>query len=128
MGRTGLAAAIYFSLVFLGGAVVGGFGYRLYSSSVKAESGPKEFRQKYMDEMKGRLSLKPEQASKIEVILDETRAKYREIYQRNKPEMDAIQADQTRRIHEVLSPGQQTEFVKLREEREQRRKAAGPPH
>lgn len=127
MGKTGLTAALYFSLVFVGGAVVGGVGYRLYSASAKADSGPSQYRQKYMDEMKGRLSLTPEQTTRIEAILDETRAKYREIYQRNKPEMDAIQADQTRRIHETLSPPQQAEFARLREERDRRRKAASPP-
>lgn len=126
MSRTGLAAALYFSLVFLGGAVVGGVGYKLYSASAKAASGPTQFRQKYMDEMKSRLALSPEQATKIEAILDETRAKYREIYQRNKPEMDAIQADQTLRIESLLTPAQKTDFSKLREERDQRRKAGQP--
>ena len=74
MGKTGLAAALYFSLVFAGGAVVGGVGYRLYSASAKADSGPSQYRQKYMDEMKGRLSLTADQTTRIEAILDEVLA------------------------------------------------------
>ena len=37
------ATAVYFALVFAGGAVVGGFAHRLYTmSSVNAESGPQD--------------------------------------------------------------------------------------
>ena len=91
-------------------------------SSVNAESGPQAYRRKYMQEMKTRLSLDGDQASRIEAILDDTRNEYRGFYSRHKEEMDAIQKDQTRRINEVLSPEQQTEYARLRKEREERRK------
>jgi len=115
---------LYFALVFAAGVVVGGVSYRVYSSStVNAESGPREYRKKYMAEMTSRLSLAPDQASRIEAILDETRAEYRAFHERHKDELDAIQAEQNRRINELLTPEQQREYAQFRAERERRRKA-----
>lgn len=117
--------SLYFALVFAAGGVVGGVAYRVYShSTVNAESGPREYRRKYMAELKARLSLGDAQATRIESILDETRAEYRAFYARHKEEMDAIQAEQTRRINELLTPEQQEEYTAFREERERRRKMA----
>ncbi len=116
--------ALYFALVFAAGVVVGGVSYRVYSSStVNAESGPREYRKKYMAELTSRLSLAPDQASRIEAILDETRAEYRAFHERHKDELDAIQAGQNRRINELLTPDQQREYALFREERDRRRKA-----
>lgn len=116
--------ALYFALVFAAGAVVGGVSYRVYSSStVNAESGPGEYRKKYMSELTSRLALEPEQASRIETILDETRAQYRAFHRRHKDELDAIQAEQSRQINELLTPGQQREYTLFREERDRRRKS-----
>jgi Spy/CpxP family protein refolding chaperone len=76
-----------------------------------------------MAEMTSRLSLAPDQASRIEAILDETRAEYRAFHERHKDELDAIQAEQNRRINELLTPEQQREYTQFRAERERRRKA-----
>jgi len=55
MKRSGLAAALYVVLVFLSGAVVGIFGYRLYTArSVSASVSvpkPADFRKKYVDDI-----------------------------------------------------------------------------
>ena len=115
------------TLVFLSGSVAGGFAHRFYTlSSVKAESAPKEYRRKYIEEMTHRLVLSPDQVHKVDAVLDATRARYRQVWERSKPEMDTIQADQVRQINALLDEKQQAEYVKLRAEREKRRRQ-GPP-
>jgi hypothetical protein len=115
------------TLVFLSGSVAGGFAHRFYTlSSVKAESAPKEYRRKYIEEMTARLKLSSDQVYKVNAVLDATRARYRQVWERSKPEMDTIQADQVRQINALLDESQQGEYTKLRAEREKRRRA-GPP-
>jgi len=114
-----------FALVFLSGTVVGGFSYHLYTqSNVKADtrSGPEDFRRRYVEEMRTRLSLDAEQIKKLNGILDETRVQYRAFNERHKDELKIIQDGQVARVNTILSAAQQAEYVKLREERERRRK------
>jgi hypothetical protein len=115
------------TLVFLSGTVAGGFVHRFYTlSTVKAESAPKEYRRKYIEEMTARLHLTHDQVGKVDTVLDATRARFRQVWERSKPELDAIQADQVRQINELLDEKQQAEYGKLRAEREKRRKAGSP--
>ena len=133
MKRSSSSAALYLALVFLSGALVGGFGHRLYMmKSVSANTAPRnpeEFRRKWVDEMQTRLRLSPDQMGKLQTILDKTRQRYHEVHERSKPEMTAIQEDQVRKVNAILTPVQQTEYEKLRAEREERRRLApkNPP-
>ena len=72
------AIALYVSLVFASGAVLGVFGHRLYtvsSVSAKAVRNPEEFRKRTMAEMQTRLKLTDDQVLKLNAIMDETRAR-----------------------------------------------------
>ncbi|MCC6858527.1 MAG: hypothetical protein IT158_08200 [Bryobacterales bacterium] len=125
MRRSSLAAAVYLVLVFASGIVVGAFGYRLYTgSSVNATSrrkGPEEYKRHYLAEMQSRLRLNEDQVARLSAILDETREQYRVFRDTHKSEMQAIQDGQVRRVKELLSPEQQAEYEKMREERHKRR-------
>jgi hypothetical protein len=121
--------ALYMSLVFLCGGVVGGFGYRLYTMeavSANTRRSPEEFRKRYMAEMQSRLKLSPAQVSKLETILDETRARFRATRDSINPEMEKIREDQQRQIRESLSPVQSAEYEKMREERDAEIRRRGP--
>ena len=126
MNRSSLTIALYLLLVFAGGAVVGGFGHRLYAvkdvSATTNRKTPEQYRLAYMSEMKQRLKLTGTQAVNVEKILDATRDRYREFRERTKPEMDKIQAGQTSGIRGILSDEQMREYDKMREEREAKRK------
>lgn len=126
MKRTTLAAFAYIFLVFLSGVAVGGFGHWLYTTrAVSAKSSrpsPEEYRRRYVDEMKTRLKLSAEQVQQLNVVLDETKLRYRELRAKHKPDYEAIQAEQVRQINAFLSPQQQEEYARLREERERHRK------
>jgi hypothetical protein len=117
-------------VVFASGAIVGAFAHRLYMvqsvqsvrEAAETARDPQEYRKRYLAEMRTRLSLTPEQETALNDILDDTRVRYRELHERFRPEMKAIQNEQTDKINAILNPRQQTEYEKMREEREQRRK------
>jgi hypothetical protein len=135
MKLTRWTVALYMALVFACGGVVGAFAYRLYTvSGVSANVGqrnPEEFRKRYMADMKARLQLNDDQAAKLNVIMDETRARFRDVREKFEPEMQKIREDQRQRISELLSPSQQAEWQKIVEERQRRREGKkgreGPP-
>ena len=113
----------YLALVFGSGAVLGGLTHRMYMVSVvnaRPTSSPDEWRQKYLAEMKSRLKLRDDQILRLNILLDETRSRVREVHERHRPEIDEIKHEQTLKVAGMLDPGQKTEFDKLTKEREER--------
>jgi oligoendopeptidase F len=120
--------ALYVLLVFACGAVVGAFGHRLYEATTvdaKASQTSEQFRVRYMAEMKSRLNLTPEQITKLEFILDETRARIHEAQAKLDPEIASIRNEQIEKIRQMLSAEQKPLYEQLRREREQRAKQKG---
>jgi gas vesicle protein len=76
--------------------------------------------------MQTRLKLAPEQAGQLNTILDETRASFQQVRERMKPEMDAIRDGQAARIRAMLNDTQRDEYEKMRRERDENMKKAGP--
>jgi hypothetical protein len=125
MRRSGLAAALYVLLIFASGVVVGAFGYRLYlGSAVSASAGTTEYRQRYIADMQARLRLDEGQVARLRIILDSIREEYRTFRENHKPELQAIQDSQVRKINAILTNNQRAEYDKMREEREKLRKEA----
>jgi hypothetical protein len=86
----------------------------------KPNSTPDEWRQKYMAEMKSRLNLREDQILRLNILLDETRSRVREVHERHRPEIDEIKHEQTLKVSGMLDPGQKVEFDKLIKERDER--------
>jgi len=113
----------YLALVFGSGAMVGALSHRMYMVSTviaKPAASPDEWRQRYMTEMKARLKLRDDQILRLNILLDETRSRVREVHERHRPEIDEIKHEQTLRVASMLDPGQKVEFDKLTKEREER--------
>jgi Spy/CpxP family protein refolding chaperone len=130
MRRSSLTTALYLLLLFLSGVAVGAFGLRLYTlNSVRAggRPSPEEFRRKYIVEMRSRLKLTDDQTSKLGPILDETRKQFRELREKHRPELKAIQDEQTQKIRAILTDAQQAEFSRFQEEHEKERQRNGRP-
>jgi hypothetical protein len=125
MKRPGYVAALYVALVFLSGAVVGIFGYRLYTARTVSASvnvpRPADFRKKYVEDITVRVHLSPEQVAQVGAILDETRNRWNEEHNRSKQQLAQIHDDQVQKIHEILSPAQVPDYEKFRVEREKER-------
>lgn len=115
---------LYLLLVFLSGALVGAFGYRLYSAnSVSAKANHESYRKIYLNEMQTRLKLTPAQLSNLVFILDETKARFKAARDRMDPEMKQIQHEQRNKIRDMLQPAQKAEYEKMLEERAKKQKA-----
>ena len=119
---------LYLVLVFAGGAGAGIFGDRLYTArTVSADSrsgaprSPEEFRKRYTDEMKRRLSLTPDQLTQLNSVLQATQDRMRALHERDRPEMSAIHQEQVDQVHAILDDKQDAEYDKMREEREKKR-------
>jgi Spy/CpxP family protein refolding chaperone len=119
MRRSNLATLLYLALVFLSGAVAGGFAHRLYMMKTvsAATTGPRnhaEFRKRYLEEMRTRLHLTDAQAAQLQQIMDATDQRLREMRK-------SIDEQHTHRILAMLNDDQKAEYAKIREEREKRR-------
>ena len=127
MKPTRWTVAFYMALVFACGGVAGAFAYRLYTvSGVSANVGPRnpeEFRKRFMSDMKSRLQLNDDQATKLGTIMDETRARVRAARMTIEPELEKIRDDQKQRISELLLPSQQAEWQKILDERQRKRES-----
>ncbi|MGH9672852.1 MAG: hypothetical protein ACRD44_06685 [Bryobacteraceae bacterium] len=134
--------ALYFALVFAGGVGVGVLSHRLYSvrtvESAKPEAGPvrraspspRDFKQRYLDELNARVHLNADQLQKIDGIMDATKQKFREVASKYEPEFKVIRQDQINQIKALLTAEQNEAFDAFQAEREARikqRRSEKPP-
>lgn len=125
------AIAAYIAVVFLCGAVLGAFSFRLYTvSTVSAKSpqgptNPEQFRKNYLATMQSRLKLTGDQITKLNLILDDTRARIREVHDRHEPEIQQIRHEQTDKIRALLTADQRSTYEEMLKQREQRLKEKG---
>src|SRR5579883_1097339 len=107
-------------LLFVCGLIAGVLGDR-YLSMLKVNAKTAEdFRHQYTNEMRTRLNLTPAQVRQLDVILDETKAQYKAVRDRYRPEMVKIKDEQIERVKSILTPEQKPEYDRLVAEREQR--------
>jgi Spy/CpxP family protein refolding chaperone len=124
--RSSLSAGIYLFLVFLSGVLVGAFAYRLYMAQTVSSAGfrprtPEEYRRHYIEEMQGRLKLNTEQVGKLQKIMDETGQRVREIREKDRPFMKAIEEEQRGKVRAMLTDPQRAEYEHMLAERERKR-------
>jgi Spy/CpxP family protein refolding chaperone len=86
---------------------------------------PEELRKKRLAEMQSRMKLSDEQFAKINSIYDETRAKFHEVRERYRPELDSLESAQRDKVRAVLTPEQRDEYEKMLKEREAHEKQNG---
>ncbi|HLY17871.1 MAG TPA: hypothetical protein VKR61_11650 [Bryobacteraceae bacterium] len=120
MRRSNLATFFYLAVVFVSGAVVGGFANRLYmarSVGAVTTNGPRnhaEIRRQYVDEMSTRLHLTPDQVTQLQQIMDSTGQHMREMHK-------TIEDEHVSKVVAMLDDGQKAEYAKMRAEREKHR-------
>jgi len=131
MERPALKIVLYLLLVFLCGLAVGVFGHRIVGAAPVAAKAavkptPEEFRRQYLNEMRSRLKLTPDQFQKLNEVLDETRSRFHAARASHDQVMKTIREEQTNKIRAMLTEAQRPEYEKLHAEREQRAKANAP--
>lgn len=120
MRRSNLATLVYLLLVFVSGAVVGGFANRLYMmNTVKADSAATrsraDFRKQYVQEMRTRLHLTDPQVAELQQIMDTTGQHFHDLHK-------SIEDEHVRKVVAILDESQKVEYAKMREERDRRRR------
>jgi Spy/CpxP family protein refolding chaperone len=120
------AIALYIALVFVSGVVLGSVGHRFYLASTSPmRPSPEDVRKRVTTEYQQRLKLTDDQLAKLNIIMDETRARIEETRQKMHPAYDKIREEQQEKFREMLTPDQRQEYEKILKEREQRQKQHG---
>lgn len=132
MNLTRSSIALYIGLVFISGALVGGFGDHMYgayrispSKSGKAPKSPEDVRRGIIDFWKSHLKLTDDQVVKVGLIMDETRARMDEVHRGTIPAQQEIRREQMEKMRAMLTLDQQMEYDRLQKEREDRIKKGG---
>ena len=128
MKRFQLPIGLYLALVFLSGVLIGAFGLRLYmvrtvnASVVRKEPNAEEFRRQYLNEMQRKVGLDAAQVSRVNAVLDDTKARFKEIHKQIEPQVKALKQEQVEKVRALLTPAQQPKYDQWRAERERRGK------
>jgi hypothetical protein len=113
-------AALFALLLFGLGAAVGALGHRFYASTVViAKPAAEDFRHRYVGEMQSKLKLTASQVNQLQVILDETKAKYKSVRDTYHPEMVKVKEEQVAKVKSILKPEQMKQYDEMVAEREQ---------
>ncbi len=126
MKRSSFSLALSLILVFVSGVAVGALGHRYFAVPPPKETrkSPEDYRRAYVAEMTKRLKLDMQQVQRLNTIMDDTRQKFRDLRDKQAPDVKAIQDSQVAAINSMLSPEQQAEYAKMRKEREEKKKKA----
>jgi len=123
MKRWKLASGLL--LVFVLGILAGAFGTRIYLKDRFAHlrKDPKARQAFIMGKLSKELELTPDQKIKVEKIVEQTGAKRREFFLKNRPEIKKIMDEGFLQIKKELNNDQQKKLDVMREEFKKRRKA-----
>jgi len=131
MPKSRLSAFLSLLLVFLSGAVVGGFAHRLYMvrSVMSGESvapprrpSPEEVVKQRLEDMKLKVKADDQQLEQIKTIYGETRQQFDQMHERMNREGHTIEEDQVSKIKAILRPDQIALYDQVRAEYEAARK------
>jgi hypothetical protein len=119
MPKSRLSVLLSLLLVFLSGALVGGFAHKLYSTTVNAgpppRRTPEDFRSRYVSDMRTRLQLDDDQVGQLGQILNQ-------IGHETDQKMREIRNEQIEKINAMLRPEQKPMYEQFRAEREKARR------
>ena len=129
--RSTLGIVLSLTAVFICGALVGGFGYHActresapatVSQDQPRRNDPGDMRRRFIATMKRHVDLNEPQIAELNVILDRTEQRLRDVDAKSRPEKQTIMEQQVEEINSILTTSQQDAYARLREEvAEQRR-------
>jgi hypothetical protein len=156
MNKSKLSALLSLVLVFVSGAILGAFAYRLYSATPVLTTlnpntppprpGPAEIRKKYTTDLTALAKLDKDQVNKLNEILDQTGEEISKLRERSKPEWDALNKErdaldkkwrpereaitnrQFEKITAMLREDQRPAYAAWHAERERQRKLRDQQH
>lgn len=108
--KSGREAVVLVVVVLLLGIILGGLGTHLWGRRVWGERGRRHGRDEMIQQLSRELQLTPEQQAQLSGIIDDTRAKWRALYQPLEPQHEAIRQQGRDRIRAILTPEQRQKF------------------
>ena len=125
MRPVGWRIALYFTLVFIAGLVVGALGDRYtLRARLHPENHPHQsaesFRKAMVEDLTKRLTLDSQQVAQLQQILDDSRKEFQDFRERHKDEMKSMHDRQHARITALLRPDQRVLYDKIEAERQAR--------
>ena len=130
-GQPKKIAALYLSLVFAAGSILGAAAHRFYavqSADARVTTTRKtsaEYRKELMVCLRTELKLTPQQSEKVSGIYDDVGKQYKEVRKTIDPEVKALRVDRTERIMGLLNDEQKVKYQEILDERERKRKRKG---
>ena len=130
-GQPKKIAALYLSLVFAAGSILGAAAHRFYavqSADARVTTTRKtsaEYRNELMVCLRTELKLTPQQSEKVSRIYDDVGKQYKEVCKTIDPEVKALRVDRTERIMGLLNDAQKVKYQEILDERERKRKRKG---
>ena len=113
------AAVIIFVLGFAAGILA----LNVYRGWVRA-AGPGRGEDRF-EQMSARLQLNPEQKTKVQQVLDDTRQQLRALRRESDPRVTEIRKQTDQRLQQILTPDQWQRFQQMRDEMRARRGRGG---
>ena len=120
MKRNQWSAVLFAILLFVCGVAAGALAHRYFTVATVYAKSSEDFRERYMSEMKSKLILTPAQVEQLDVVLDETIAKFKAVRAQSRPAMLKIKEEQTTRVKAILTAAQIPAYEQLVAERERR--------
>jgi len=124
MRRSNLTTLLYLGLVFVSGAVVGGFADHLLTPVIaapKVQKSRAEMRNQYLQEMRSRLNLNESQITALQQIMDTTGQRFEAWHKSVDVEHRQIENEHRQKVVAILNDNQKAEYAKMIEERERHR-------
>jgi hypothetical protein len=122
-----LPIAVYLFVVFVSGGVVGALGYRMYSpppAHSEQRLTPEAWRKQYLEELRTRVGLTPDQLEKMNVIMDHDDASFLAARDQHHQEMERIKEEHRAKLRSMLTPDQLPKYEQFRAERDARMKTS----
>jgi hypothetical protein len=114
---TGVALA---ALLFFGGAAVGVLANRYYTTTTVSAKTSETYRHRYVLEMESKLKLTTAQVKQLEVIMDDTKAKYKAVRDSYRPAILQVKNEHVQEVKSILTAQQIPGYEQLLSERERR--------
>ena len=118
MLKTRLSAFLSLLIVFISGAVAGGFVYRFYNPPPPPRLTQEEVRKNIINDMKKAVHLDDQQVAELEKIMDDIRAEGQGLRSRMDAEGKKIRDQQTEEIKRILHDDQLPLYDKWRHDRQ----------
>jgi len=85
---------------------------------------PEVWRRQYLDQLRTRVNLTPEQMQKINVIMDETDLSFNQTHERHHQEFEKIKEEHRAKLRAILTPDQLPKYEQFRAELDAKMKAS----